>query len=202
MELPLPWTLRYAHQGFTGRWLCVAAGGDCLIDYANGFKLRNPMEEGQRFPTAHPATGACDAERELPLQLGQQACKPRSGSGKAVSKPPNESCLRSSLCSLAMAMQQFIETTGQETVGVQTHSVAWVNALRQFCHVGSWSYVCCLCRCLSALSCFVHARARPSQWWPWWPCPRTPSQISSVHSYALLDTAIKIHKAFALGALF
>ena len=23
-------------QGFTGRWLCVAAGGDCLIDYANG----------------------------------------------------------------------------------------------------------------------------------------------------------------------
>ena len=36
--------------------------------------------------------------------------------------------LRSSLCSLAMAMQQFIETTGQETSDVQTHSVAWVNA--------------------------------------------------------------------------
>ncbi|CAE7720411.1 unnamed protein product [Symbiodinium pilosum] len=33
-------------KGFTGRWLCVAAGGDCLMDYANG---------------------PCDSERELPL---------------------------------------------------------------------------------------------------------------------------------------
>ncbi|OLP75923.1 hypothetical protein AK812_SmicGene44212 [Symbiodinium microadriaticum] len=80
-------------KGFTGRWLCVAAGGDCLIDYANG---------------------ACDAERELPL---------------------------SSLCSLAMAMQQFIETTGQETVGVQTHSVSFSTFLLCACTGPTFSVV-------------------------------------------------------------
>ena len=41
-----------------------------------------------------------------------------------------------------------------------------------------------LCRCLSALSCFVHARARPSPWWPWWPFPRT-SEISFDANYTL-----------------
>ncbi|CAE6944475.1 unnamed protein product [Symbiodinium sp. CCMP2592] len=80
-------------KGFTGRWLCVAAGGDCLIDYANG---------------------ACDAERELPL---------------------------SSLCSLAMAMQQFIETTGQETGDVQTHSVSFSTFLLCACTGSTFSVV-------------------------------------------------------------
>ncbi|CAE7207383.1 unnamed protein product [Symbiodinium natans] len=72
-------------EGFTGRWLCVAAGGDCLIDYANG---------------------ACDAERELPLN---------------------------SICSLAMAMQQFIGATGAPEAGVHTHSVAFSSFLLAAC---------------------------------------------------------------------
>jgi len=79
-------------EGFTGRWLVVSAGGDCLMDYANG---------------------ACDAERELPL---------------------------TSLCSLAVAMTQFLDAAGgEETEAVKTHSMEFNSFLLATCAGPSFS---------------------------------------------------------------
>jgi len=77
---------RTSQGSYEGRWLTIAASGECLMDYVHG---------------------ACDAERALPLNH---------------------------LCSLAVAMQQFIHSACQQgTEGTMTHAVAFDSFILAIC---------------------------------------------------------------------